>query len=75
MKHSYLTPWYLLIAKITKLLLMNKLRQANLCILDKNLALTEKLLQKISIIVLVYHSVRTAQVRLLNSFMTETVIM
>ena len=53
MKHLYLTLWYLLTAKITKLLLMNELLQANLCILDRNLALTEIFLQKISIIVLV----------------------
>ena len=53
MKHSYLTPWYLLTAKITKLLLMNELLQANLCMLDKNLVLTQNVLQKISIIALV----------------------
>ena len=32
---------------------MNELLQANLCMADKNLALTEKFLQKISIMALV----------------------
>ena len=38
MKYSYLTPWYLLMAKITKSLLMKELLLAILCLLNGNLA-------------------------------------
>ena len=38
MKNSYLTPWYLLMAKITKSLLMKELLLAILCLLNGNLA-------------------------------------